>query len=348
MQMAERLENPAAIGFAHYTRGIHCMSYSHLAQSADSLGRGAEWSLKANDLWTASLSSSFRRRMLFSLGEVGQAEEAMDEQERLARRAGNFLASCETKWLSSTIACLHGDLERAETLATEVLGLIETSGAHSGMPGALINLAYIRFLHGEPAHCEQLLSRAIDTYDQMSAAPTDDPRPVLLLLRALTGPAEQARAMLPTFERYFRFEDPWTASLGEARLTLATALVVLDEKDLACSLFEPLKEWTRSSGYVLTGLASIPQLVSRVLGMLADVCGAPDEAGAYFDTAISQARDIAIPTELAEACYWYALFLLRGNTTDRQERGRDLLAEAAQIWERCGMPTQLERARRLE
>jgi class 3 adenylate cyclase/tetratricopeptide (TPR) repeat protein len=347
MQMAERLENPAAIGFAHYTRGIHCMSYSHLAQSADSLGKGAEWSLKANDLWTASLSSSFRRRMLFSLGEVGQAEEAMDEQEKLARRAGNFLASCETKWLSSTIACLHGDLEHAETLATEVLGLIETSGAHSGMPGALINLAYIRFLQGDAPNSDNLLLRAIDAYDQMSAAPTDDPRPVLLLLRALTGPAEQGLAVLPTYERYFRFEDPWTASLGEARLTLATALVALDEKDLACSLFEPLKEWTRSSGYVLTGLASIPQLVSRALGMLAEVRGAPDEAGAYFDTAISQARDIAIPTELAEACYWYARFLLGDDAAAQQERGREFLTEATHIWERCGMPAQLERARRL-
>ena len=36
--------------------------------------------------------------------------------------------------------------------------------------------------------------------------------------------------------------------------------------------------------------------------MLADICDAPGEAQAYFDTAINQAREIGIRSELAEAC----------------------------------------------
>ena len=347
-EMAARLENPAAIGFAAFIRGMHCLSYSRLAEAAESLQKGAEWSLTGNDLWTASLSSSFRRRMLFSLGDLAEAEGSPEEQERLARRAGNFLAFCETKWLSSIVACLHGDLERAEALAVEVLELIEASHAVSGEPGALINLAYIRFLRGRDHESfEEPLLRAIDVYDQMSAAPTDDPRPVLLLLRALSGRLDEARMTLPEFERYFRFEDPWTAGLGEARLTLAVALVVLREKELARSLYEPLKGWTESSEYVLTGLASIPQLVNRVLGMLADICDAPDEALAYFDTAIGQAREIGIRSELAEACYWCADSLLRDDTAANKERANDLLAEACEIWEQAGMPAHVKRASRL-
>ena len=170
---------------------------------------------------------------------------------------------------------------------------------------------------------------------------------MLLLLRALAGRLDEARETLPDFERYFRFEEPWTASLGEARLTLAAALVVLHEKDLARSLYEPLKEWTESSEYVLTGLASIPQLVTRVLGMLADICDAPGEAQAYFDTAINQAREIGIRSELAEACYWCAGSLLRNDTAANNERANDLLAEACAIWEQAGMPAHVKRASRL-
>jgi hypothetical protein len=81
--------------------------------------------------------------------------------------------------------------------------------------------------------------------------------------------------------------------------------------------------------------------------MLADICDAPDEALAYFDTAISQAREIGIRSELAEACYWCAGSLLRNDTTANKERASDFLAEACTIWEQTGMPNQVKRASRL-
>ena len=78
--------------------------------------------------------------------------------------------------------------------------------------------------------------------------------------------------------------------------------------------------------------------------MLADICDAPDEALAYFDTAISQAREIGIRSELAEACYWCASSLLRDGAAANKERAMELLAEAGTIWEQAGMTNQLKRA----
>ncbi len=154
--------------------------------------------------------------------------------------------------------------------------------------------------------------------------------------------------MLPDVDRYLDFGEPWTTSLGEARTTLAAALAALGEKDAASQLYEPLKQWAEDSGYVLTGASSIPQLVSRALGMLASASGRPDDAGEHFQTAIRQARDMGAVTELAEASYWYARCLLeRGGAEDR-ERARGLLAEAHEIWERAEMPKQLERALSLQ
>jgi hypothetical protein len=145
---------------------MHCLNYTRLSEAADWLKKGTQWSLAGDDLWSASQGSSFRRHILFILGDLPEAERAMDEEERLARKAGNFLAVCETKWISSGIACLRGDLERAEDMAVQLLELIEASHADSGIPGALINLAYIRFLRGDEEAYEELLSRAIATHDR--------------------------------------------------------------------------------------------------------------------------------------------------------------------------------------
>jgi tetratricopeptide (TPR) repeat protein len=348
MEISERLDSPAAKGFSAFIRGMHCLNYCRLAEAAEWLDKSLDWSLMANDLATASQVSSSRRHVLLMLGELSEAEPSMEQEEQLARKAGSFLTRCDSKWIFSEIACLRGDLAQAEALSSELLDLIQASQAESGTPGALMNRAYIRFLQGYWHEFEELLSQAISSHDRMSAAAIDDPRPVLLLLRALAGRDEEARAMLPEVRGYFNFDDPWTTSLGEARTTLGAALAVLGEKEAAADLYQPLKEWTERSGYVLTGASSIPQLVKRVLGMVAAASGRPDEAADHFETAIRQARDIGASTELAEASYWYARCLLERGRTEDRERARELLAEASQVYERSSMPKQLERARSLE
>lgn len=348
MSMAQRLDNSGALGFSSFIRGMHCVSYCRLTEAVDWLGQGHGQSRTAGDLWNASQSSSFRRHILFTLGRLPEAEAAMDNEERLARKAGNFLAVCETKWISSGIACLRGDLRRAEELATQLLDQIRLMQADSGIPGALINLAYIRFLSGDWRGFQNLLSEATSAFDHMPAAATDDPRPVLLLLLAMTDRGQEAREMMPEVLRYFSFDDPWTISLGEARTTLAAALAVLDDKQRAAKLYEPLQQWVRSSNYVLTGASSVPQLVSRVLGMVASRIGRTNEAIAHFETAAQQARDLDAATELAENSYWYSRFLLEHGSPPERERALGLLAEAQRIWGESGMPKQLQRAKTLE
>jgi tetratricopeptide (TPR) repeat protein len=348
MEMAERLDNPAAKGFSAFIHGMHCLNYCHLAEAAGWLDKSVNWSLAGGDLATASQVSSSRRHVLLMLGELSEAEQSMSEEVRLARRAGSFLALCDTKWISSEISCLRGDLAEAEALNGQLLDLIHASQAHSGTPGALMNRAYIRFLQGDWQGFEDLLSESISSYDRMSAAPIDDPRPVLMLLRALAGRAEEARAMLPEVERYFDFDEPWTTSLGEARTTLAAALAALEEHETSARVYEPLREWTQRSGYVLTGASSIPQLVSRALGMAAAASGRLETAREHFETAMNQARELEAHTELAETAYWYARALTDQGPTRDSERARELLAEAAAVWERLGMLKQLERARAVE
>jgi len=248
---------------------------------------------------------------------------------------------CETKWISSGIATLKGELGRAESLGTELIRLIEAAHADSGLPGALSNLAYIRFLKGETGAFEEPLARALGVYERMSAAPIDDPRPVLVLLRAMSGRTEDARQLIPGLERLFNFDSGWTASLAEARATLAAALAVLGETDDARRLYEPLKQWTESAGYVLTGASTIPQLVSRVLGMTAAAIGASADADTHFERGIREASELDLSAELAECHYWYGRHLLdRGD----REIGLVQLERASEIWQRAAMPQQATRA----
>jgi class 3 adenylate cyclase/tetratricopeptide (TPR) repeat protein len=345
--IAERTGQPAAMGFAGFITGMHCMSYCRLQEAADWLTRSLEWSLAGKDLWSASQASSFRRHILFALGRPDESQDAIEEEERLARRAGNFLAMCETKWIGSGIACLRGDLERAEELGSDLIRLIEAAHADSGMPGALINLSYIRFLRGDVDAFEELLGRAMQVYERMSAAPIDDPRPVLVLLRALAGRTDDALKLMPDLERYFNFDDPWTTSVAEARATLATALVVLEDRESATRLYGPLKEWTASAGYVLTGASTIPQLVSRVLGMTAGEIGAREEAAAHFKKAIELAGKLGLDAELAECHYWYARHLLRCGVESDRADAFAYIDRAVGVWQAAGMSHQLPRAESL-
>jgi class 3 adenylate cyclase/tetratricopeptide (TPR) repeat protein len=344
MEIAERTGNQAATGFSALIRGMNLLSYSHLSSAAEWLGKGAESALAAADVWTASQCTSFRRHILFTLGELEQAGEAMDEEERLARRAGNFLAVCETRWILGGIACLKGEPEKAESLWNELIALIEAAQAYSGLPGAFINLAYARFLRGDWQQLESTLAQALEWYERMSSAPIDDPRPVSLLLRALTGETEAACAMLPDMERYFDFESHWTASLGEARVTLATGLVALGEQQSASRLYEPLKQWTAESGYVLSGASSIPQLASRVLGMLAGAAGEDGAAERHFEMAMNEATSRGLVTEKAETAYWYGRHL----RAREDGRGDELLTYAVRLWSEAGMDRQADRVNKLK
>ncbi len=346
-EIAERTGELAATGFTAFITGMHCLSYCRLQEAADWLMKAAEWSTAGRDPWSASQASSFRRHILFTLGRLDEAESAMEEEERLARKAGNFLAVCETKWISSGIACLRGQLETAEELGRELLRLIDVAHADSGVPGAMINLSYIRFLRGDTEAYEDLLARAVEVYDRMSAAPIDDPRPVVVLLRALSGRTDSAVSLIPQLERYFRSDEEWTSSLAEARTTLASALAVLGDRDGAERLYGPLKEWTASAGYVLTGASSIPQLVKRALGMAASVIGAEGEAAEHFEAAIQEAIHMNANAELAECHYWYARHLLAGNGAGAQNGGAEHASRAIEIWQQLDMHQQVHRAQAL-
>jgi class 3 adenylate cyclase/tetratricopeptide (TPR) repeat protein len=337
-EVAQRLDLPSATGFSAFIRGMHYLNYCRLHEAADWLTKSAEWSSAGGDPATASQASASRRHVLLSLGRLADAERGIDDDERQAQKAGSFLSLCDAKWVASETACLRGDLERAERLASELLAMVRAAHADSGLPGVLINLAYIRFLRGDWAGLEEPVVEAVSCYDKMSSASSDDPRPVQLLLRALTGRQEDARAALAGFDDFFNFEDDWTMSLGEARAVLATALAVLGEREAVSKLYEPLKDWAAQSGFVVIGAASVPQLMSRVLAMAAAGAGHPEEAEQHFETALREAEEMEAAVELAEASHWYARFLQEQGGAD--ERANALLAAAADIWQRCGMARQ--------
>jgi len=81
--------------------------------------------------------------------------------------------------------------------------------------------------------------------------------------------------------------------------------------------------------------------------MVAGAGGHPAAVEEHFETAVRQAQEMGAATELADASYWYARSLLEQGRVEDRERARGLLAEASQIWERTGMPKQLDKARRL-
>ena len=128
---------------------------------------------------------------------------------------------------------------------------------------------------------------------------------------------------------------PFFASLARAAL----ALIAVQRGDLAAAKEQYAALESQRGTMMLIGMT----LVDRVLGLLAQTMGKPDDSAAHFDDALAFCRKAGYRPELAWSLCDYADMLLeRGGSGDREKAVR-LLDESLQISSELGMRPLTER-----
>jgi DNA-binding CsgD family transcriptional regulator len=167
-------------------------------------------------------------------------------------------------------------------------------------------------------------------------------RPGLVALLAELGMEADARRELSRIVagglEPFR-ETLWLASLAY----LTDACSALGDQTVAAMVYPELEPF--AGGNVMIGhLVSCYGAADRYLGMLAATLGDAERAEQHFEHGLELNRRMAASTWVAHTAYEYARFLLGRRPADR-ERAAALLAEAATLAERIGMPGLLSRVR---
>jgi DNA-binding CsgD family transcriptional regulator len=135
-------------------------------------------------------------------------------------------------------------------------------------------------------------------------------------------------------------------SLWLAALTYLTdACAALGDEPMAALLYAELAPLS-GENVMIGHLVACHGAADRYLGMLARTLGEWDLAAEHFEGALALNRRMGAVTWVAHTAYEYARLLLARDHADR-DGAAALLAEAATLAERIGMPSLLARTRAL-
>ena len=283
---------------------------------------------------------SWRVAALMSLGDLAAAER---ETAAVLARAGQlgqpFLVHVAEHY-ASAIALSRGRLDEAEASAerSRAWSRLLTGRDPSGIYG--IQMFSIRREQGR-------LGELLPPIRLMAAEDRDGPawRPGLVALLAELGLEDAARRELARIRAngLDALRDAlWLGSL----IYLADAATALGDEDVAALVLPELRPYAGSVVMIGHGVAFYGA-ADRHLGMLAATLGEWDLAERHFETALARNRALGADTWQAHTLAEYGRARLARGARDDGRDAAALLAEAARLAERIGMPTLLTRVRAL-
>jgi tetratricopeptide (TPR) repeat protein len=275
---------------------------------------------------------------LIALGDLAAAARELCVVHELAARMRQPFPLHVAEHYASTLALCAGDLGEAEAAArrSHEWSRLLTGRAASGIYG--IQMFGIRREQGrlaELAAAARVLARA-----ESSAGAW---RPGVAVLLAELGMAHEARRELDRVRR--EGFDQLRSSLWVASLTyLADACAIVGDEELAALVYPELAPLSGGNVVVGHGVACFGA-ADRFLGLLATTLGDHDRAIGHFERALEINRRMGAATWTAHTLYGYGRTLrIRGGADDAQQAA-ELLAEAASLASRIGIPGLLPRAR---
>jgi DNA-binding CsgD family transcriptional regulator/tetratricopeptide (TPR) repeat protein len=169
-------------------------------------------------------------------------------------------------------------------------------------------------------------------------------RPGLVALLAELGMEEEARRELSRITA--EGLDGYRESLWLTSLTYLTDAATALQDETTAALIYPELDPHGGANVMIGHLVSCYGAADRYLGMLATTLGDSHRAEGHFERALELNRRMGAATWVAHTAYEYARFLTARRPGDRL-RAEALLAEAAALAKRIGMPSLLGRIRAL-
>ena len=254
-----------------------------------------------------------------------------------AERLGNQFWVHLAYWVSSIVALLRGDWERARQLANRAVA------AAPGAPTILSSASHIELETGEFDRAQEIFQKLLGLLAEIPANPSFHFPAVLSVdgrVSWFTGtPREPA---LPVKVADIVMSSPFAIPAFVAVNFAGMAYDALARGNQeACHLaYDGLASF---SGACIHAIAS-----DRLLGMLSHAIGDVSQATGHFEDSLAFCAKAGYRPEYAWTCWGYSAALLdRGNEDDRR-RAEGLLAEALQISTGLGMPPLMERIASLQ
>lgn len=252
---------------------------------------------------------------LVRTGDFASASRALDAATELAAR----FPEPYWRWAITTWRYLealhHGDLQRAEDLATAASDTRRT--VVEAQACLAVNLVNIRLYQGRPTDMIPTLAGAVELHPEIPAY-----RAVLAFCTAEAGDLDEARALLQTFDDADYRNVPIDTNRLLALALLGHVAATVDAAYAGAklrTLLEPYRDqWVVLACYGGGGASWGP--ISHVLARLAALAGEPDAAATEFTRAIAAARQTPLALARIEEDRQRVLRPAAKTTTARQRR----------------------------
>ncbi len=331
-RLGDRLGLATVLVRSYWSRGE-----GSVEQTLDMLAEACELAeaLHAPDLRAEAME--WRIAALIAHGDLRAAERELADVHAMAVRLRQPFTLHVAEHYAANIALCTGHLDEAEAAARRSH---EWSRLLSGRPasgGYGVQMFGIRREQGRLGELAGAMP-AIAGIERPSGAW----RPGFAALLAELGMEDEARRELARARE--EGLDQYRSTLWVASLTyLADACVLVDDDELA-SLLYPALAGLRGGNVVIGHGVACYGAADRYLGSLAAVLGDHERAIEHFERALAINRAMGAATWVAHTAYAYGRTLrVRGRSADSAQASA-LLAEAATLAERIGMPVLLARA----
>ena len=330
--MARQLDDRPALATV-LVRSYWSFASSPLVEILDMLTEARDLGDQLGDTELRAEAMAWRVPAFVALCDMESARREVAVLRETAEQTAQPFILHVTEHYGAAIALCDGDLERAEELAerSHEWSRLLTGRDASGVYG--IQMFNIRREQGRLAELAPVVR--ILAGDENRAGPW---APGLAALLAELGMEAEARRTLARVaaEGLDRFRETlWLASLTY----LTDACAELQDEETAALVY-PFLEPFATTNVMIGHLVSCFGAADRYLGMLAATLGEYERAEEHFERALELNRRMGARTWLAHTAYRYARLQLA-----RRRPAGPLLAEAAALAERIGMPTLLARVR---
>jgi DNA-binding CsgD family transcriptional regulator/tetratricopeptide (TPR) repeat protein len=334
IDMARRLGDQRGLATL-LTRAYSARGTSTLEDVVEMLTEAWAVGHELDDLEIQSQALGWRVATWIEVGELEAARRDLAEFIKLSDHGKQPFWSFAAEQFGSAIALCEGHLEEAEARAErarEVASLLrgrDPSGIHG------IQMFSIRREQGRLAELAPLV-QILANGDGTAAW-----RPGLVALLVELGMEDEARHELARIRAHGL--EPFREALWLASLTyLADACAAVGDEEIAALVQTELEPHAGTVVVVGYGVACYGA-ADRYLAMLAATLGDWEVAEARFGAALDLNRRMGAPTWLAHTAYEYGRMLHARGRPEDASRATPMLAEAAALAERVGMPALLAR-----
>jgi DNA-binding CsgD family transcriptional regulator/tetratricopeptide (TPR) repeat protein len=301
----------------------------------DMLAEGRELAQQLGDIEIGAEAIQWRIASLIAIGDLNGARVELAALLDMAGRMRQPFAMHVAEQYAAAIALCDGRLREAEAAAERSREWSRLLAGRDPSSVYGIQMFGIRREQGRLAELAPAV-RGLAASDRSQAW-----RPGLAALMAELGMLQEARAELERVRADGL--DTLRPALWLASLTyLADVCSIVGDAETARLVYAELLPHSGSSVMIGHAVACYGA-ADRYLGMLAATLGDRALAARHFEAALALDREAGAHTWVAHTAYEYGRLLGSAGAEDDAGRAAELLAEAAELAQRIGMRTLLER-----